>query len=413
MSFTALHRALGLPPGPLTNDVLDAAVSAQVVETHDLDWKSELPPVSGISQTDVPKDVAAMANSGGGVIIYGVRESQKAATERIDAGEFTEIHERAYRSAAVTAISPPIFGLEIHRLGEDPHAVAVVVPPSIDGPHLIYKNDLFGAPIRNDADTAWMKERQIEAMYRARFDERLHVTQATDSLYAEAAGYHDTSAHALFVAVATPRIPNVSHRLSRDDARRIYRDAQKIALTYSRNVGVHPLEKIEILNPRTGLRRWVADTAPTGEANWQEARASVHHDGSVSLVAAVGGHRKTATEYFGGHEVEARGIECAVADFSALVRAASSVSDLSEYDVRVGIEWSGIGDLRFLENDAQGNAFDSTARALRIFSPVRTTLIASESARDFHGQVYQLAEDCVNQAGISHLHVLDPVPEEE
>ena len=87
MTFTALHRALGVAPGPLTDELLDAAVSSGVVETNDLDWKSELPPAKGLSQTDFPKDVAAMANSGGGVIVFGVRESQKAATGRVDVGE--------------------------------------------------------------------------------------------------------------------------------------------------------------------------------------------------------------------------------------------------------------------------------------------------------------------------------------
>ena len=65
MSFTALHRSLGIGPGPLTDELLDAAVAAGVTETDDLDWKSELPPAKGLPLTDFPKDVAAMANSGG------------------------------------------------------------------------------------------------------------------------------------------------------------------------------------------------------------------------------------------------------------------------------------------------------------------------------------------------------------
>ena len=73
------------------------------METTDLDWKSELPPAKGLPQTDFPKDVAAMANSGGGVIVFGVRESQKAATERVDVGEFDEAYERSLRSAATVS----------------------------------------------------------------------------------------------------------------------------------------------------------------------------------------------------------------------------------------------------------------------------------------------------------------------
>lgn len=208
MTFTALHRALGVSPAPLTSELLDAAVTGGVVETNDMDWKSELPPAKGLPQTDFPKDVAAMANSGGGVIVYGVRESQKAATERIDVGEFDEAYERSLRSAAITAISPPVFGLNVHRLGDEgKRAVVVEVPASIDGPHLVYKNDYFGAPVRNDSDTAWMKERQIEAMYRARFDERRHATEALDNLFAEAAGGRDTDKRAWLIAVAHPRVP--------------------------------------------------------------------------------------------------------------------------------------------------------------------------------------------------------------
>jgi hypothetical protein len=99
MTFTALHRALGASPAPLTNELLDAAVTGGVVETNDLDWKSELPPAKELPQTDFPKDVAAMATSRGGVIVYGVPESQKAATERIDVGELDEAYERSLRSA--------------------------------------------------------------------------------------------------------------------------------------------------------------------------------------------------------------------------------------------------------------------------------------------------------------------------
>src|SRR5690625_2496486 len=119
MTFTALHRALGVDPGPLTDELLDAAVSQGIEETDDLDWKSELPPAKGLSQTDFPKDVAAMANSGGGLIVFGVRESQKAATDRVDVGEFDEVYERSFRSVAITAISPPVFGLNVHRLGSE------------------------------------------------------------------------------------------------------------------------------------------------------------------------------------------------------------------------------------------------------------------------------------------------------
>jgi predicted HTH transcriptional regulator len=156
-----------------------------------------------------------MANSGGGVIVCGVLESQKTATTRVDIGELDEAHERSLLSVAVTAITPPVFGLVVHRLdGGGKRAVVVEVPASFDGPHLIYRDEYFGAPVRNGSDTVWMKERQIEAMYRARFNEHRHATEALDALYADASAGRDTGKRAWLIAVAHPRIPRLRDRLT-------------------------------------------------------------------------------------------------------------------------------------------------------------------------------------------------------
>ena len=410
MDFTPLHRGLGLPPSILTDEILDAAVAAGVVETDDLDWKSELPPVKGLPQTDVPKDIAAMANSGGGMIVYGVEESQKVATVRKDAGEFTEVHERALRSAAITAVTPPVFGLEIHRLGGNPRAVAVIVPASVDGPHLIYRGEYFGAPIRNNADTVWMKERQIEAMYRARFDERRRATEAMDVLYAEAAAGRDSANRAWLIAVAHPRIPGTLVRPTREEAQAIFAQAEKIALSYSNRNGMHPLQNVDRFNPRPGLRRWVAPNNAIGDGSrWREAWASVHHDGSVTLAAAVGGHRRSSDGNLDGREVEARVIEAGIADFTALVRATATALYYGEYDVCVGVVWTGEQPLCVLTVDGMGYTYDGASTPLPTFTPVRSTINAAAAETEFHRQVHQLAQDCVNQGGITHLHVIaDP-----
>jgi hypothetical protein len=65
---------LGRDPGPLTDEMIDEAVAQGIAETDDLDWKTRLPPTRGLNESDFPKDIAAMANSGGGVIVYGITE---------------------------------------------------------------------------------------------------------------------------------------------------------------------------------------------------------------------------------------------------------------------------------------------------------------------------------------------------
>lgn len=410
MTFTALHRALGVSPGPLTDELLEEAVRHGVVETNDLDWKAELPPAKGLAQTDFPKDVAAMANSGGGVIVFGVQESQKAATGRVDVGEFDETYERSLRSAAITAISPPVFGLNVHRLGaEGGRAVVVEIPASVDGPHLIYRNDFFGAPLRNDSDTVWMKERQIEAMYRARFDERRHATEALDNLFAEAAGGRDSGMRAWLVAVAHPRVPRFGDRLTRDQAREVLSKSEKRALTYAGRRGVHPLESVDRLNPRPGLRRWVAvNTATDERSTWKEAWVSIHHDGSVTIAAVVGGHRMSSDGHFEGWQVQSSAIECGIADLMGLVRATAEATDSDEYEVRVGIEWAGEQPLAILTTDNSGFTYDGVSTPLHRYTPVEVTVNAGEPERDFFWHVHDLAQDCVNQGGISNLQMIHP-----
>lgn len=410
MSFTAVHRAAGVVPGPLTDEILNAAVEAGAVEASDLDWKSKLPPLKGLPQTDFPKDVAAMANSGGGAIVFGVTETQKAATGRVDVGPLDEVHERALHSAAVTAISPPVFGLTVHRLGsEGSRAVVVEVPASVDGPHLIYRNEYFGAPVRNDADTVWMKERQIEAMYRARFEERRHATEALDELFAGAAAGRDAETRAWLVAVAHPRLPRFGGRLTRQRAREVLEEASKLAPVYAGGQGIHPLQSVDSLNPRPGLRRWVAVNTATAElSRWKESWISVHHDGAVSLAAAVGGHRRSSKQYFRGGHVETIAIECAIADFMAMVRATAQATGGDEYDIRVGIEWKGDEPLVIATTDRWGENAEGSSIPLHRYTAVETTVNAVEPGPDFYWHVHDLAQDCVNQGGISNLQMIRP-----
>jgi hypothetical protein len=416
MGFTALHRALGAEPGPLTNDLLNAAVTAGTSETSDLDWKSELPPLKGLPQTDFPKDVAAMANSGGGVIVYGVREAQKKATGRVDVGTFDEVHERALRSAAITAITPPVFGLNMYRLGtEGCQAVVLEIPSSTDGPHLIYKNDYFGAPVRNDSDTVWMKERQIEVMYRARFDERRHAAEALDALFNEASAGRDTDKRAWLIAVAHPRVPRFQHRLTEAEVRAVLSRTEGLGLTYAGRGGIHPQESVDRFHPRPGLRRWVAvNTATSGHSAWKESWISVHHDGSVTLVSAVGGHRTgNSDEYLEGWQVASSAIECAIADLMALVRATAEATNDDEYDLRVGINWTGKQPLIILTMNNLGFTYDGASTPLHSFSPVETTVNATEPDLDYYWHVHDLAQDCVNQGGISNVLMIQPPPRKD
>ncbi len=183
-TFTALHRVLGSLPGPITSAMLQEAVDQSASEQADLDWKRQLPsqPLPEEWRTEFAKDVAAMANAGGGLLVYGVDSSDGKASKLINVGMVDERLEDALRKIAVSGITPPVFNLEMHRVGDEGcNALVVEVPASSDVPHLIYRrNDAdfhFAAPVRNGPFTAYMNERQIEQMYRARFGEGANATE--------------------------------------------------------------------------------------------------------------------------------------------------------------------------------------------------------------------------------------------
>lgn len=397
--------------------MLDAAVEQRLQETDDLDWKSKTFAGRELVKSDFPKDVAAMANRGGGTLVFGITEEEKAATGRLDVGPLTEQYERALRAAATSAVSPPILGLEILSVGQPGNqALVVVVPATTDAPHLVHKDQFYGAPIRNNAQTDWMRERQIESMYRARLDQRRHATEVLDNLYAEAVtNWTSTAKRAWMVAVAHPRLPIANPaRPTRDEARTLLSSAKSLALVYVGNGAIHPFENVDTMNPRPGLRRWFAvNTATEEKHDWRAAWVAIHHDGSVTLTAAVGGHRATQDSNNQPSEITADTVQAVIADFMALIRAGSEQFSTAEYEVRVGIEHEATDPLKILTTDNMNFAYDGTSLPLSMYAPVTCTVDASASANNFHWQVHDLAMDCVNQGGITNLRQINPPDRED
>ena len=233
MKFTALHRALGLEPTPLAHQVIDAAVEERVEEADDLDWERDLPTKE--RDAEFAKDVAAMANSGGGLIVYGVDEMRGSGTS--GASEVSGVTgwddgvEQRLRQVADNQIRPAVVGLvfEVVR-GTHSDVVALQVPASPDAPHLVYDSRQFNSfrvPRRYGAHTQEMSERDIERAYRARFEARgTHeeaVRSALESISAgiDLAGRADEiGPRPWLIAVARPMHPrtllDLVHQLSLD-----------------------------------------------------------------------------------------------------------------------------------------------------------------------------------------------------
>ena len=141
---------------------------------------------------------------------------------------------------------------------------------------------------------------------------------------------------------------------------------------------------------------------------WKEAWISIHDNGSVSLTAAVGGHRGSRSEYNGDHIVESRDVEVAIADFMGLIRESGLRLGMDEYDVKVGIEWNKVEQLEIWTVDGRNYQYSGSTIPRAQFTPVELTVRANAEAIDFYWQVHDLALDCVNQGGIARVHTISP-----
>ena len=216
--FTPIHRALGLEPGNISINLFKQAVEHSVEETGDLDWKrvaydSRRP---GWDE-EAAKDIAAMANSGGGWIVFGIEEDgDKNAASKIVPISWSATDQQRILRAAYAKIGPPVVGLDFHEVpcgSEGGGSVVMMrVPDSADAPHFAKKgDDAFVAPRRNGPHTVYMSDREIERGFRERFqhaDDQERLLQDRYERACEALRPED----GVFLAVATVPYEQVNGR---------------------------------------------------------------------------------------------------------------------------------------------------------------------------------------------------------
>lgn len=152
---------------PKTKSELEQLVAEQAEENLQLEFKD----ARALNQhdnkkTEISKDVSAMANSAGGVIIYGIAE------EAHHAGRITCISRRDFSKEwldqiILSSIHPKIEGLVIHPVtfGEDEVVYVVEIPQSTTAHQA--KDGRYHR--RQNSVTAWMEDYEIrDVMNRTR-----------------------------------------------------------------------------------------------------------------------------------------------------------------------------------------------------------------------------------------------------
>lgn len=136
-------------------------------ESQSLEFKRELPGNSDKGKHEICKDVAALANTDGGDIVYGIGEKSGSADSIFPISD--ELHDAAIRRIAQVldaGIEPRIQGLRIHHVDvKGGYVVVLRVPPSFDGPHCIRNNNNRRFVMRNGTSVTDMSFDQLRSAF--------------------------------------------------------------------------------------------------------------------------------------------------------------------------------------------------------------------------------------------------------
>ncbi len=415
--WTPLHVALGLSgPSPLAIDLIQQAVSSQVSETGTLEWKSALPGTDQQAREEAVKDLAAMANSGGGLIVYGLAEDQGRAAS-LTPVDISESTQRRLLQIAGSA-QPPVLGIVPVPLplpeGSEQGVLVLIVPGSAHAPHLVLRGEKFRVPYRDGARVAYMSESQLERAYQERRQrregsERQLVEQEEDFL-----ARVDREKAPWLIAVAIPEVPLTQPtRLGKQDVTAILNAALKSTQAWvdQSSVVIRSLADPS-LRVMPGLQRWIVPTFISG--NWTDmsrhAHAEIHQNGSVSLGACTDEFIVAPRTWDDRHPVEAELVEQFVLEFVTLLAVMAEYRGVpGTYDLRIRFGRQDDLPLVLLDSSPSGSRTDHVRGiAVRRFTPVMSSVTPLPGSVE--SVAASLSLDVLHQFGVDSLGRL-PKPE--
>lgn len=426
--FTPIHRALGLEPGNLTLELIEKAIEAGLEETADFDMKRVVPDLKADkSKQEVAKDIAAMANSGGGWIIYGVGEGATGIAGSIHPCEWEAKEEQQMLTIAYTKIDPPVIGLDFNKIscGENPdekYLVLMHIPDSADAPHFARaeKNN-FSAPRRNGPHTNPMTYRDIERGFRERFQRGAEQEKTLQDYFEQAAEALNPEQGVFLAIAAVPVTPIISADPITSGTASEYSHPQAYSYFMASHQGKSPKEeKIEteftfiwnLGEHVKGMRQWVIRNLP--KTTGGKYRKYLHDDGTLLGAYQLGGvynESAPSDQYPVGkpNHCMSRDIEYALIDFFSLLREHAKERRVSGgFRIRVGL----VGDsnspilVRTFEGLINILMDEKYSEPIKRFQPVSTFIDPLAPIEDVLPPLRTLALDIVNQGGIQNLQVI-------
>lgn len=426
--FTPIHRALGLEPGNLTLNDINQIIAGKVEETADLDWKKKFYSIQNNAvMEEVAKDIAAMANSGGGWIVFGIKEDgENNAASSVNPIQWSADNERQIRNIAYSKIGPPVVGIEFSKIlcGENPddgYVVLMHIPDSVDAPHFARKgDDAFRAPWRNGPHTEFMTERDIERGFRERFQRGVEQEKTLQGYFEQAAEALNPEQGVFLAIAAVPVTPKIS--AGPVDRNTVIQHTNPWAYSYfitsyqenhpkipeMSTIGVFSWSDGDIVK---GMRQWVLRNSAQAAAKY---RKHLHDDGTLTggyCLKRVRGIQSTSEKYLAGeiNHCNSIDVEKALIDFFSLLRAHAQERNVpGGFRIRVGLigypgepiiikGWHGNSSLPINVTEPE---------PIKRFQPVSTFIDPLVPIEDVLPPLRTLALDIVNQGNIQKLWII-------
>lgn len=165
-----LEQVLGVRLDQLDWDALVRLAASGAPEAVDLEYKESHYGTGDSDKREFAKDVAALANTNGGLLLIGIGESNGGLD--LKPVSLSEPELIRYRQIAANQIFPlPSMNLEVVRQPDDSRrgVLALAIPRSPLAPHAVAVNEGLRYPRRHGPTTEFLSEPEVAAAYRARF----------------------------------------------------------------------------------------------------------------------------------------------------------------------------------------------------------------------------------------------------
>lgn len=155
------------PLDQLDESLLQILCDDKCPESQTLDFKRELPGNSDKEKHELCKDVAALANTDGGDLVYGIEEKAGAAGAIYPiAAESPDAALRRIAQVIDAGIEPRIQGIKMRHVNvKGGYSVVIRVPTSFDGPHCIRTNNSRRFVMRNGTSITDMSFDQLRGAF--------------------------------------------------------------------------------------------------------------------------------------------------------------------------------------------------------------------------------------------------------